>query len=140
MKLHQFTTSEVPCGREFLAPSWATWRAIARLIDGDAHLLSPVEQALVLKLTGRTKLPESAPRELYIGAGRRSGKSRFGSVVAVWLASQECPQLAAGETELANVTADTISFNHCTQLCRRAAKRSIAPLSADSSGRPAAWA
>jgi hypothetical protein len=97
LKLFAFMTNEALCGREFLAPSWSTWRVIARLIDGDAHLLTGEEQALALKLTGRTKLPTSAPRELYVGAGRRSGKSRFGALVAVWLASQEYPQLAAGE-------------------------------------------
>lgn len=47
------------------------------LIDGDARLLTADEQALALKLTGRTKLPEKAPREFYVGAGRRSGKSRL---------------------------------------------------------------
>jgi hypothetical protein len=85
-------------GAEFTAPSWATWRVIARLIDGDAHLLTPGEQALALQLTGRKMLPTVAPREVYVGAGRRSGKSRFGALVATWLAAGEYPQLAAGET------------------------------------------
>ena len=98
VKLHQFMTTPELAGAEFSGPSWATWRIIARLIDGDAHLLTPDEQALALQLTGRTRLPTTAPRELYVGAGRRSGKSRFGSLVAVWLAAQEFPQLAAGET------------------------------------------
>src|SRR5262245_38155336 len=91
------TTPEL-AGEEFSGPSWAIWRIIARLIDGDAHLLTPDEQALALQLTGRTKLPTAPVGECYVGAGRRSGKSRFGSLVAVWLAAQEYPQLAAGET------------------------------------------
>ena len=100
MKLHDFMTTPALAGAEFSGPSWATWRMIARLIDGDAQLLTPEEQALALELTGRTVLPSAAPRELYIGAGRRSGKSRFGSLVATWLAAQEYPQLARGETAI----------------------------------------
>jgi hypothetical protein len=98
VKLHTFMTTPELAGAEFSGPTWSTWRIIARLIDGDAHLLSPEEQALALELTGRTTLPTVAPREFYIGAGRRSGKSRFGSLFAVWLAAQEYPQLARGET------------------------------------------
>jgi hypothetical protein len=85
-------------GAEFSGSSWATWRIIARLIDGDAHLLTAEEQALALQLTGRAVLPTVAPREVYVGAGRRSGKSRFASLASVWLAAAEYPQLAAGET------------------------------------------
>ncbi|HEX5461065.1 MAG TPA: hypothetical protein VFX20_13960 [Steroidobacteraceae bacterium] len=98
VKLHKFMTTTKLVGKEFSGPSWSTWRVIARLIDGDAHLLNAEERALALRLTGRTKLPEVAPREVYIGAGRRAGKSRFESLVATWLAAQAYPQLAAGET------------------------------------------
>jgi hypothetical protein len=84
-------------GREFTGPSWATWRIIARLIDGDAHLLAPADRETALRLTGRTTLPIVAPREVYIGAGRRGGKSRFESLVAVWLAAQQYPNLSPGE-------------------------------------------
>jgi hypothetical protein len=97
VKLHALMTTPELAGAEFSAPSWSTWRIIARLIDGDAHLLSSEEQAAALQLTGRTALPTTAPREVYVGAGRRSGKSRFGALVAVWPAAQEYPQLAAGE-------------------------------------------
>lgn len=98
MKLHAFMTSPKLAGREFSGPSWSTWRIIARLIDGDAHLLKAPERELALRLTGRTRLPEQPPREIYVGAGRRAGKSRFESLVAVWLASGKYPQLATGET------------------------------------------
>jgi hypothetical protein len=98
MKLHAFMTTVELVGAEFSAPSWATWRVIARLIDGDAHLLTAEEQALALQLTGRTRLPTKAPQEVYVGAGRRSGKSRFGALVSAWLAATEYPQLAVGET------------------------------------------
>ncbi len=97
MKLHKFMTTARLAGREFSGPSWSTWRVIARLIDGDAHLLKDDERELALKLTGRTRLPTSAPREVFVGAGRRAGKSRFESLVATWLAAQQYPQLSPGE-------------------------------------------
>ena len=88
MKLHAFMQNADLAGPEFAGPNWATLRVIARLIDGDAALLTDDEKALALKLTGRTVLPTEAPREIFIGAGRRGGKSRFGSLVAVWLAAR----------------------------------------------------
>jgi len=91
MKLHTFMTSKKLAGAEFSGPTWATWRIIARLIDGDAPLLTAEEQEIALKLTGRTALPTAAPREVFIGAGRRGGKSRFGALVATWLAAAEYP-------------------------------------------------
>lgn len=100
MKLHQFMTTPELAGAEFSGPTWRTWCVVARLIDGDAALLSTEKLALALKLTGRTRLPTIAPREVYIGAGRRSGKSRFGSLVATWAAAQTYSRLAAGETAI----------------------------------------
>lgn len=100
MKLYDFMTTRELVGPEFSSLSWATWRVIARLIDGDAHMLTEDERALALHLTGRTRLPTTKPREVFIGAGRRSGKSRFGSLVACWLAAQNYSQLAAGETAI----------------------------------------
>lgn len=98
MKLFAFMTSNKLAGPEFSGPTWSTWRIIARLIDGDAHLLKPDEREIALKLTGRTVLPTVAPREIFVGAGRRGGKSRFGALVATWLAAAEYPQLSTGET------------------------------------------
>src|SRR5580704_7806545 len=100
LKLHAFMTNPKLAGPEFSGPTWSTWRIIARLIDGDAHLLTAEEQELALKLTGRTVLPSVAPREVFIGAGRRGGKSRFGALVATWLAAAEYPQLSTGETAI----------------------------------------
>jgi hypothetical protein len=100
LKLYDFMVTPDLAGAEFCRPSWAVWRIVARLIDGDARLLSADEQELALRLTGRAVLPTAAPREVYVGAGRRSGKSRFGSLVAVWLAAREYAQLAAGENAI----------------------------------------
>lgn len=98
MKLHEFMTTPALVGEEFLADSWAAWRAIARLIDGDAQLLCDDDKALVLRLTGRTTLPTAAPDELAVGAGRRSGKSRFCGLVAAWYAAEDYrDRLAPGE-------------------------------------------
>lgn len=98
MKLFTFMTSKKLAGSEFTGLTWATWRIIARLIDGDAHLLKADEREIALKLTGRTVLPTVAPREVFVGAGRRGGKSRFGALVATWLTAAEYPQLSTGET------------------------------------------
>jgi hypothetical protein len=107
LKLHAFMTNRKLAGPEFSGPTWATWRIIARLIDGDARLLNAEERELALKLTGRTVLPTVAPREVFVGAGRRGGKSRFGALAATWLAAAEYPQLAAGETAvIANIAPD----------------------------------
>jgi hypothetical protein len=98
VKLFTFMTSKRLAGAEFSGLTWATWRIIARLIDGDAHLLNADEREIALKLTGRGVLPTLAPREVFVGAGRRGGKSRFGAMVATWLAAAEYPQLSTGET------------------------------------------
>jgi hypothetical protein len=95
--LHKFMTTARLAGKEFSGPSWAIWRIIARLIDGDADKLTAAERETALRLTGRTTLPTVAPREVYVGAGRRGGKSRFESLTACWLASQHYPALAPGE-------------------------------------------
>lgn len=126
MKLHVFMTTSKLAGPEFSTPSWSRWRIIARLIDGDAHLLTDEEREIALKLTGRTKLPEGRVRELFVGAGRRSGKSRFGSLVSTWLAAREYPQLAAGETAVvAQVAPDrrqaAIDISYCRGLVESSA-------------------
>jgi hypothetical protein len=98
MKLHAFITDPTLCGEEFLGPSWSTWRIVARLYDGDSALLSTDEQAIARELIGRDQLPTEAPRELFIGAGRRSGKTRFDAAVAVHAAAQDYrAKLAPGE-------------------------------------------
>lgn len=136
MKLHAFMTTPEFAGAEFSGPSWAAWRIVARLIDGDAHLLTADERALALKMTGRTVLPSVAPREVYVGAGRRSGKSRFGSLVAVWLAAKDYPQLSPGETA---VVADVAPDRDQAAIDLEYSKGIIAasePLRADLAGEP----
>jgi hypothetical protein len=73
-------------GRVFAAPSMWTWRVPAKLIDG-VPLTEPREIALYRECTGRTKLPTGPVRRLFIYAGRRAGKDRFESAVAIWRAA-----------------------------------------------------
>lgn len=99
MKLHAFMTTPELCGAEFLADSWKAWRVIARLYDGDGALLEPDEQAIARELTGLDVLPDEPPGELYIGAGRRSGKTRVVSAIGTHAAAQDYrDRLAPGET------------------------------------------
>jgi hypothetical protein len=77
-------------------PSWAPWRVVGKLLDGAA--LDATERRLYETCTGRDRLPSEPPREALLVAGRRSGKSRFGSAVAVHAAAfTSYPMLAPGE-------------------------------------------
>ena len=58
------------------------------------------EVDLVKECTGRTQLPTAPVRRLILLAGRRAGKDRFFSAVAVWRAAlcvDWCKYLSAGE-------------------------------------------
>jgi hypothetical protein len=76
-------------GRVFATPSMWTWRTVAKLVDGKP-LTEQREINLYRECTGRTKLPSGPVRRLYIYAGRRAGKDRFESVVAIWRAALCC--------------------------------------------------
>jgi hypothetical protein len=56
----------------FGGESWNTWRAILKAAF--AIDLTDDERQIVEKLTGRTVLPSSPVRELWLLLGRRSGK------------------------------------------------------------------
>src|ERR1700683_3417647 len=73
-------------GRTFGAASFWTWRTLAKLID-DEPLTEPREIALYKECTGRNQLPNRNARRLILLAGRRAGKDRFLSAVAVWRAA-----------------------------------------------------
>jgi hypothetical protein len=122
MKLFDFMHDPALCGDAFADASWDTWRVIARLYDGDAQLLTHEQQQLARKLIGREALPSEPPRELFIGAGRRSGKTRFDSLLAVHAAAQDYrPRLAAGEWATVSVHAvdrrqARVVFGYCRGL------------------------
>ena len=72
-------------GGPFKSPSFWTWKVVAKLIDG-IPLTEPREIELFEQATGRkyNRWPRRAVRRLIILAGRRAGKDRFESAVAVW--------------------------------------------------------
>jgi hypothetical protein len=72
-------------GASFRGPSWRPWHVLAKIISGQP--LDDSEMALVFECTGRRVLPKNPPRRLYLLVGRRGGKSRFLSALAVWVAA-----------------------------------------------------
>jgi hypothetical protein len=77
-------------GKVFAAPSFWTWRTLAKLIDG-IPLCEPREIELFKQCTGRTQLlnrhERRGLRRFLLLVGRRGGKDRFLSGVAVWRAA-----------------------------------------------------
>ena len=75
-------------GRTFAASSFWTWRVVAKLIDG-LPLTEPREIELFEQCTGRkyNRPAQRAIKRLILLAGRRAGKDRFLSAVAVWRAA-----------------------------------------------------
>jgi hypothetical protein len=75
-------------GRVFAAPSFWPWRTLAKLIDG-LPLTVPRELELFKQCTGLepTRGARRKIRRLILLAGRRAGKDRFLSAVAVWRAA-----------------------------------------------------
>jgi hypothetical protein len=98
VKLHTFMTTPQLCGEEFLGESWSVHReVIARLWDGDP--IAPEYESVARQLLGCERLPGSAPDELYLAFGRRSGKTRFEAVAGVhaWAEDYRDRGLAVGE-------------------------------------------
>jgi hypothetical protein len=74
-------------GETFAADSFWTWRVVAKLIDG-LPLTEKHEIELFEQCTGRTyNWNEDPMRCLYLLCGRRAGKDRFLSAIAVWRAA-----------------------------------------------------
>jgi hypothetical protein len=81
----------------FAGDTWEPWKALLRAISGLP--LSESDHALFASLTGRTEAPREPSREVWIAAGRRSGKSRIAAACATWIACSRRwhDALAAGE-------------------------------------------
>jgi hypothetical protein len=86
--LGQALTDPALFGKTFASPSFWTWRTVAKLIDGEP-LSEPREVELVEQCTGRkyNRQAQRPVRRLILLAGRRAGKDRFFSAVAVWRAA-----------------------------------------------------
>ena len=86
-------------GKIFAAPSFWTWRVVAKLIDGEP-LTEQREIQLFEECTGRRYCRQAAVHLLALLAGRRAGKDRFLSAAAVWRAALACDwrkHISAGE-------------------------------------------
>jgi hypothetical protein len=85
-------------GGTFAAPSFWTWRTLAKLIDG-LPLTEPREIELFKQCTGRSQLLSKPARRVILLAGRRAGKDRFLSGAAVWrcAATDWRKHISAGE-------------------------------------------
>jgi hypothetical protein len=86
-------------GKPFQSPSFWTWKTVAKVIDGEP-LREQRELDLFQESTGRSRLPTSPVRRLIVLVGRRGGKDRFMSAVAVWraaLCADWHKHLSAGE-------------------------------------------
>jgi hypothetical protein len=75
--------------------SWKNWKIILKSVFGES--LTGSERDILEQLSGRRRPPKQC-KELWIVAGRRSGKSWIVSVLAVWLSLfKKYPQLRKGE-------------------------------------------
>ncbi|MCO5157572.1 MAG: hypothetical protein M9945_12630 [Aquamicrobium sp.] len=72
-------------GEWFAGDSWATWRVIDKAMFGEP--LDDAELAIFTELTGRDAAPTQQAREVWIIAGRRSGKDIKTASVAAYLAT-----------------------------------------------------
>jgi hypothetical protein len=87
-------------GKTFEAASFWTWRVVAKLIDG-LPLDEGREVELFEQCTGRTQLPGGPVHRIVNLTGRRGGKDRFLSAVAVWRGALCCDwrkYMSAGES------------------------------------------
>jgi hypothetical protein len=69
-------------GAPFQTSSFWTWKTVAKLVDG-LPLTEPRELELFRQCNGRRRLPDKPVRRLITLVGRRGGKDRFLSAVAV---------------------------------------------------------
>jgi len=104
--------------------SWRMWHVVARLLDGDAHVLSADDLALAQQITGRTRFPREPMGDFYGGISRRAGKTRVVAALAAHAVSQDYAlQLAPGETAIAACIAPDrksagVLFSYCRALAR----------------------
>jgi hypothetical protein len=120
------TTPEL-CGSEFTGESWAVHREVlARLWDGDTHLIPQEYHAVASQLLGCEILPPPGePAEMYLAFGRRSGKTRFEAVAAVcaWAQDYRDRGLSLGECATISIHAVDrrqagVAFGYCEGLVR----------------------
>jgi phage terminase large subunit-like protein len=89
------------------AESWQTWLTCLRAAFGIA--LNREDRRAFAAVAGSRKSPEQKVRELWVIAGRRSGKSRMAAAVAVYIACFLPHKLARGETGYVLVLSPTLA-------------------------------
>ena len=72
-------------GGTFAGSSWDAWRVLLKAAFG-LGLALPWEHQLYRRCTGRSVVPTTQVRELWMPTGRRGGKSRVMALVAVFVA------------------------------------------------------
>jgi hypothetical protein len=75
----------------FSGPSWDAWKAI--LQAAFALPMTPQELVTFGELAGGRKPPTKRVKELWIVAGRRSGKDSVASAVTAWISGIEQPHI-----------------------------------------------
>jgi hypothetical protein len=128
MKFYAFLTTPELCGDEFTGESWAVHReVIARLWDGDTHLIPREYHSIACQLLGTETLPEPGePAEMYLAFGRRSGKTRLEAAAAVhaWACTDYAERgLSTGEWATISIHAVDkrqagVAFGYCEGLIR----------------------
>jgi hypothetical protein len=100
--------------------SWSAWRAL--LIAAAGEPLAKNERKAFKRLTGRSREPQERVEELFVVAGRRSGKTRIAAVLAVYYAAlvDYSKVLAVGEARRPTVPlGDDAAGAQGIWLCRR---------------------
>jgi hypothetical protein len=76
-------------GKWFGGPSWAGWRTILKAAQGQS--LSESERAFFTSVSGGRTVPSQQVKELWVIAGRRSGKDSVSSGIAAHMAGSFQP-------------------------------------------------
>jgi phage terminase large subunit-like protein len=87
--------------------SWQSWLTALRAAFGTK--LTAAERKTFKALAGDRRPPSERVRELWIVAGRRSGKSRIAAALAVYFATFVKHKLARGETGYVLVLSPTLA-------------------------------
>lgn len=90
-------------GPQFHGPSWGPWQALLKAIY--ALPMSDPERDLFRSYAGGRTPPGAAPREAWILAGRRAGKSRIAALAAVYACTCHTYRLAPGEVGVFSIIA-----------------------------------
>jgi hypothetical protein len=104
-------------GKTFAAPTYAAWRTIAKVLDGQP--LNKREMALYRLITGREAAPTAPFSEGYLVMARRSGKTLFAAALGLHAALQDYRK-RLGPGEVATVAMIASDRRQARQLMRYA--------------------